>query len=383
MRQGELINTIGRNNARDNATQYNILIIAPFIENALKRFRGPDDKTDIESTQILGDFLSSALSMKETPRANSHNHFDTHRSTELASSDSRCFEMLAKFGNSCSKSIEDYCPSSCLAIEVLERKHLEMIARWLASSGSTTLLVDVENERCGPSWATDFVLEMVDIFKPANGGSQVSFGALVTHYCRTENSMNYGEEGVLQGILAQIIEANPERLKNPRTCQHVGLTEERLRSADYQSEELWEMITKCLKLASIRVLVIMLDHIEEIFLQSRTDDPNRFSRFVEKFNYHIGTLFREHGVIVKTMVTCRLGEAALHFYEVQALSIVKNEVMPSTRIVWELDLELNVCGLELASFLHGSSGEAQAINELQIVIKIYTEKVDHGILTII
>lgn len=136
--------------------------------------------------------------MKETPRANSHNHFDTHRSTELASSDSRCFEMLAKFGNSCSKSIEDYCPSSCLAIEVLERKHLEMIARWLASSGSTTLLVDVENERCGPSWATDFVLEMVDIFKPANGGSQVSFGALVTHYCRTENSMNYGEEGVLQ-----------------------------------------------------------------------------------------------------------------------------------------------------------------------------------------
>ncbi|KAI0445313.1 hypothetical protein F4803DRAFT_166753 [Xylaria telfairii] len=322
MRPSELISTIGRNNACDSATQYNILVIAPYIASALKKVGGPDDKADIESVQIFGDFLSSWLQTKETPRTASHNHLGTNGSTELVSPDSGCFEMLTPFGNGYSKRREAYRSSLCPAIGMLEGKHLEMISDWLASSGSTILLVDVPNEPCGSSWTTDFVLEMVDVFKTASSGSKFSSVFLVSHHCTKENSTDYGEEGVLQNILNQIIEADPERLKNPRKYQHLGLTKERLRSADYQSEELWEMIVKCLELAGIRVLVIMLDHIEEIFLRGGTNGRDRFLRFVEKFNSDVTTLFTVHRIIAKTMVTCRLGAAALPFYDVGALSIV-------------------------------------------------------------
>ncbi|KAI8950670.1 hypothetical protein F4801DRAFT_333302 [Xylaria longipes] len=334
MRLGALINTIGHNSALDNATQYNIQIFAPLIKGELD---GLSDKEDLESVQIIKEFLSSLLP-QEKSESKSHNDPGTPRSMGLGSPDSlqsRCFEMLATFGNDYSKSIGDHCPSSRLAIETLERRHLGLIATWLSSSGSAIILIDVTNERRGASWTTDLVLEMVDVFETASSEPRGSFGALVTHFCRKENSKNYGEEGVLQGILAQIIEADPERFENPSKYQHVGLTEEKLCSTGYRSDELWEMIVKCLRLARIRILVIMLDHIEEIFLQDRTDDPDHFQQFVKELNSRIRTIYTEHGVIVKTMVTCRLGEAASYFYEVGASSIVIHN--PSRRRLHTLD----------------------------------------------
>ncbi|KAI0452116.1 hypothetical protein F5B21DRAFT_354069 [Xylaria acuta] len=323
MRLGALMNTVGRNKALGNARQYNILVFAPHIKGEIRK---QNDKTDPESDQII-EFLSSLL-LQDTTEASCHDDLGTPRPAGPGSHgflQSRCFEILATSRNDWSKSIQDYCSFSRPAIEALEQGHLEEISTWLATSSSAILLIDVVDEQPGPSWTTDLVLEMVDVFETANSGSRLNFGALVTHLCRTENSRNYGEEGVLRGILAQIIEANPEIFKNPSDYEHVGLTEEKLCSAECRSEELWEMIVKCLKVARIRILVIILDHIEEIFLQGR----NRFQRFVEELNHRIGDLCTDHGVIVKTMVTCRLEEAAFYFYEVKASIIAMRS--PSRR----------------------------------------------------
>ncbi|KAI1756020.1 hypothetical protein F4782DRAFT_318332 [Xylaria castorea] len=326
MRQDALINTIGHNVALDAATQYNIqVIIAPYIEGELNKVRRPSDKTDLESVQsILPDFLLSMLP-QEGNKASSRNNIDTHGPTGLGLPgflQSRCFELLATFRKDWSKGIKDYCLSSPPAIESLKREHFESIATWLASSSSAIILIDVVNERRGSSWTTDLVLEMTDVFETANSESRASIGAVVAHLCRRENSKNYGEEGVLQTILAQIIEADSERFENPSKYQYIGLTEGNPNSVENRSEELWDMIVKCLKLARIRILVIILDHIEEIFLQGQTDDPDRFERFVKELNYRIKNLCTEHGIIVKAMVTCTLEEAASYFYEVEASSIV-------------------------------------------------------------
>ncbi|KAI0550011.1 hypothetical protein F4679DRAFT_544479 [Xylaria curta] len=303
---------IGHNVARDAAIQYNIqLIIAPHIEGRL-------DKKDLES--ILSDFLSSLLP-KEGIEANSRNINDAHEPRGLGVPGflpTTCFELLATFRKDWSKSIEEYNSSSLPAIETLERTHLESIATWLASSGPAILVINVTHERRGPSWTTDFVLEMVDFFESASVGSGANIYALVAHPCRRENSRNYGEEGVLQGILAQIIESDPGRLENPGKYQHIELTEVRPHAVEYACEDLWDMIVECLRLARIRILVIILDHIEEILLQGRTDDSDRFERFVTELNCRIKNLFTDHGIIVKTMVTCRLVEAATYFSEVGA-----------------------------------------------------------------
>ncbi|KAI0206105.1 hypothetical protein F4808DRAFT_191967 [Astrocystis sublimbata] len=323
--------TIGHNTALDSATQYNIQVnLATFINGKLEETRNS------ASGEAMIQFLTSFLPQKENHTFSSRMGSDTSSSLRsdsesMESLRSGCSEMRATSRRDWSRSVQAYCPRSRPAIQNLKLEHLTSISDWLAAIGSTILLVEVVVKELppGPSWATDFVLEMASYFETPNSGFKANSGAIVTHLCRKESAQKYGERGLLQDILDQILEADPERSENPGKYRQVGFEEHKLYFGEYKLEELWHWIVQCLKVTRIRYLVIMLDHIEEVFLETLIDDPSRYRRFIQDLDSYTTALYRDCGITVKTMVTCRLDAAACDFYKIKASRITIQQ--PSRR----------------------------------------------------
>ncbi|KAJ8130501.1 hypothetical protein O1611_g3128 [Lasiodiplodia mahajangana] len=334
MCQRALSSAIKQNTALGNATQYNIQVFAPHIGNAIRELNDGTDLTSEQAVVVL-DFLKtmadlnlfSLIPPQKGNRIKSSNDLDSHETigAELCSPGllRTCFPALAGFRDDWLRSIQDYCQYSSSAIQLLHHKKLKSIANWLSSPSPEILLIDINDEPGDSSWTTDLVLEMVGVFEAATVVSKGIRSAIITHFCRRNVArQSYSEAILLQDFLVQIIEAYPEKFKDSRECQQDGLTETNLCSAADNPEDLWDLIVRCIKRTRIRMLVIMLDHIEEMFLRNLgTNDRDGFQNFVEKLQTNIDVLHKEHRIVVKTMVTCRLDTAAFYFYEVGATAI--------------------------------------------------------------
>ncbi|KAI3320345.1 hypothetical protein HD806DRAFT_242318 [Xylariaceae sp. AK1471] len=334
-----LNSTISRNTALGHATQLNIQILKPIFINAYYELKTLGDKGDWNPSPEIFDFLRatvnpdisdipSFLRAKNGDEVNSYKSLSAHELETLSSPDflrTKCFPILATFEDDWLRSIiQRYREAPRSAIEVLERPKLYSIATWLSDSGPKILLIDVDDEPGDSSWTTDLLLELRGVFEAAGFGSKSSSSTIITHFFRKNaKRKSYGEETVLQDLLVQVVEASPEKFHNSSDCEQAGLTAAKLRSAANDPKELWNLIVKCIKQANICTLVIMLDHVEEMFLQNyNTTGSIGFGRFVHEFDHHIRTLQKDHSVTVKTMVTSRLGDAAHYFYEVDAIGVV-------------------------------------------------------------
>ncbi|KAI1129653.1 hypothetical protein F5Y10DRAFT_146114 [Nemania abortiva] len=323
MCQSALNSAIRHNTALGNAIQFNIQVFAPFLGD-LK-----PDQTMFEflKTLVNQDLFSRSLPQKEhniKPSRDLGAHEPVGAGLDSPRLLRTYFPTLATFRNDWLDSIRDYRQYSSSAIEVLQPNKVKSIATWLSSSSHEILLIDVNDERGESSWTTDLLLEMIGVFEAANVVSKSSYSAIITHFYRKNPAReSYGEETLLQDFLVQIIEAYPERFEHAEECQQDGITVANLCSAANNPEELWDLIVRCIKRTRIRMLVIMLDHVEEMFLQNfATTGPDGFQQFVKQFQNNIRILHENHGIVVKTMVTCRLDAAAYYFYETGATTIV-------------------------------------------------------------
>ncbi|KAI0112379.1 hypothetical protein GGR51DRAFT_37840 [Nemania sp. FL0031] len=335
MCQSALNSAIRHNTALGNATQYNIQVLAPHMGNAIRELNGGTNLTTDQQV-ILFQFLKTMIKPDLFSLLLPHNGNQITFSDDLGNGEpagtglcspsilQTCFPALAGFRDDWLSSIRNYRQYSSSAIQLLDMKKLNSIADWISSSSPEILLIDVKDERGESSWTTDLLLEMIGVFEAANVESRGINSAIITHLCRKKATRkSYSEAALLQDFLFQIIEAYPEKFEDPRECHQDGLTEANLRSAADKPDELWDLIVRCIKRTHIRMLVIMLDHIEEILLQNfGPTSPGSFQRFVETLRNNIEILHKEHGIVVKTMVTCRLDEAAFYFYKIGGTSIV-------------------------------------------------------------
>ncbi|KAJ2994013.1 hypothetical protein NUW58_g1664 [Xylaria curta] len=302
------------NTALGHATQNNIQIVIQKLEVSLQGGQ-LNEELNKEFSNFL-QLLKSDIHPNQT-ETNFHNTMTAHEQAGLNSPEdlqTHCFPKLGPVRDNWLRSVSRYDHDGCTAIKALDSESLKLLLAWLAQSKPDILLIGVKPELDDSSWTIHLLLETRRIFEIAYLGDERTSSAITTHLCpRSEVNQDYGPEIILQDLLLQIIEAHPKRFDESTVAT--------IRDAAHEPDELWEMITRCIRQAQIRTLVILIYDIDQMFLESfkatRSDD----FKFAQSLNECIRSLHKKNGITVKTMVTSRLPKATHCFKKIGAMHI--------------------------------------------------------------
>jgi hypothetical protein len=121
-------------------------------------------------------------------------------------------------------------------------------------------------------WTTDLLLEVIAAASSNvdSGSHSPSYLTVVHHFCSDRNIVP-DPETIIQDLLFQVLEAHIEKF-DQNLCQARLLTRHRFRDAAVDSVKLWEIFREILILSETPALLMVIDNVDAIFLETSTSE---------------------------------------------------------------------------------------------------------------
>jgi hypothetical protein len=219
----------------------------------------------------------------------------------------------------------------CCITDSLPRQDLDVLNSWLEWPESETLLIDGCTDLGSSDWTTDLALELLgssNILVNLDG-SKANTVALAYHFCGEKAQEKKGRpEIVIQDLLSELLETHGAKFEQS-LCLAERLTRNRFLSAAKHPDELWRLFRRCLELAGIRSLLMVVDNVDSLYSECQKT-PARFNEFVE----NLQALVRDQkGIVVKVLVTSRLPNASdcIKKFHTERLKMLRFSKAPDRR----------------------------------------------------
>ncbi|KAM0806762.1 hypothetical protein AB5N19_07099 [Seiridium cardinale] len=225
------------------------------------------------------------------------------------------FPGLLEFESDGLECIKKYDTDLPRVLDKLEYEHITVINRWLNSPDSEILVVDGCEDMGDSAWTTGLLLELSAVVDAASNQIHPSKGitTVVGHFCGENAKKKKGrQEIVVQDLIIQTIGAHIDKFKHSDKCRQAELKFESFQAVAEDPAGLWGMFRRCISMAGVRTIVILIDHVESMFIEcQRTGNDAKFSDFVRCLGELVQTTHEDS--IVKLIVTSRSSEATVVF----------------------------------------------------------------------